>query len=182
MRATVLTFVFLVLATAAHAQTQDSRGSISAIGGFAKTLDDEGSLGRGWLAGAAIDRVIFGSTRAELSFEVATHDRNTGFFLSNGKTWIGGVSIVHRFASGAAQPYLLGGLTLGHHSGTNTFSGQAVPLSSTTGGFRVGAGVAFRAGERLEISPEFRLNGFSIDNDSDPATLPSFGVRVGWRM
>jgi hypothetical protein len=182
MRASLLTFVFIVLATAAQAQTPESRGTVSAIGGFAKTLDDEGSLGRGWLAGAAIDRVIFGSTRGELSFEVATHDRGTGFFLSEGTTYIGGLSIVHRFASGAAQPYILGGLTLGHHSGTNVFNGQAVPLNSTDGGFRVGAGIAFRAGQRLEIIPEFRLNTFSIDNDSNPATLPSFGVRVGWRM
>ena len=181
MRAILLVLI-LVTPAAAQAQTQESRGTISAIGGFAKTLDDEGSLGRGWLVGAAIDRVIFGSTRGELSFEVATHDRDTGFFLSNGTTYIGGVSLVHRFASGAAQPYLLGGVTLGHHSGTNTFNGDAVPVSSTNGGFRLGAGIAFRAGQRLEISPEFRINGFFIDDDSDPATLPSFGVRVGWRM
>ena len=181
MRAVLFGFVFIAMAGAAHAQPTESRGTISAIGGFGKTLDDEGSLGRGWLLGVAVDRTIFGTTRAELSFEALSHDRNSGFFQSNGTTWIGGLSLVHRFGSGQAQPYLLGGLTLGHHSGTNVFSGQAVPLSSTTGGFRVGAGVAFRAGPRLEISPEFRFNTFAIDDDSDPAMLPSFGVRVGWR-
>ena len=181
MRALLLV-ILLITPAIAQAQTHESLTTISGIGGFAKTLDDEGSLGRGWLAGASLERVIFGSTRAELSFEVMTHDRDTGFFLSNGKTWVGGVSLVHRFASGQAQPYLLGGFALGHHSGTNIFNGDAVPVSSTNGGFRIGAGVAFRAGSRLEISPEFRFNGFFIDDDSDPATLPSFGVRVGWRM
>jgi hypothetical protein len=75
---------------------------------------------------------------------------------------------------------LPGGLTLGHHSGTNTFSGERVPLSVTNGGFRGAFGVAFRAGQRMEISPELRLNGFFVDNDSDPVSMPSFGIRVGW--
>src|SRR5215510_6261059 len=123
MRTTV---VILMLACGtgtarAQAQVPESRGSLSVIGGFGKTLDDEGSLGRGWLAGGAIDHVVWGRTRAEASLEVVTHDRSSGFFQSHGHTIIFGVSLVHRFGSGGAQPYLFYGLTGGHHSGTDIF-------------------------------------------------------------
>ena len=36
--------------------------------------------------------------------------------------------------------------------------------------------------ERLEVSPEFRMNGFFVDSDSSPWMVPSFGVRVGYRF
>ena len=178
----VWSLALLLVSTTTLAQGQESRGSVSAIGGVAKTLDDEGSLGRGWLIGGAFDHIVFGKTRAEVSLELLTHDRDSGYFLSNGQTIIGGLSLLRRFGSGGAQPYLFGGLTLGHHSGTNHFDGSPVKLSNTDAGLRFGFGVAIRAGQRLEISPEIRMNGFFVDNDSDPITLPSFGVRVGWWM
>jgi hypothetical protein len=166
----------------ARAQTVDSRSTVSAIGGFGTTYDDEGGLGRGWLAGGAIDRVVFGRTRAEVSLEVLTHDRDSGYFQSSGRTIVAGLSLVRRFGRGSGQPYLFAGLTGGHHSGTNVFSGSPAPRSSADAGLRFGAGVAIRAGPRYEIGPEFRVNGFFIDNDADPATLLSFGIRVGWRL
>lgn len=181
VRAIVWSLGLLLVSTTAFAQPRESRGSVSAIGGVAKTLDDEGSLGRGWLLGGAIDRVVFGKTRVELSLDVLTHDRDAGYFRSNGRTIVGGLSLLRRFGSGSAQPYLFGGVTVGHHSGTNEFNGSPVRLSNSDTGLRFGLGVAIRAGRRFEVSPELRMNGFFIDNDSDPATLPSFGIRVGWR-
>lgn len=176
----------LMLAAATPLYAQESRGSISGIGGFGKTWDDEGSLGGGWLAGGAVDRVIFGNkgggARIEFSAEVLSHDRSEGYFLSDGETLVGAVSLVQRFGTGGTQPYVAGGLTVGHHSGTNTFDGERFPLSSTNAGFRGAFGIAFRVGQRMEISPELRLNGFFVDNDSDPVSILSFGVRVGWRM
>jgi hypothetical protein len=182
MRISVFTVIIVLSGVVAQAQSLESKGSASAIVGFGKTWDDEGSLGRGWLAGAAVDRVLFGTTRAELSIEILTHDRGSGFFLSNGQTTIGGVSLVHRFGRRTAQPYVFGGLTAGHHSGTNIFSGSPVNLSNTSVGLRTGFGVAVRAGARLEISPEIRLHQFFIDDDSDPALLMSFGIRFGVRL
>ena len=176
-----LMFAFIVaLAATSPLQAQESRGSVNAVGGFGKTWDDEGSLGRGWLVGGAVDRVIFGRTRLEGSVEVLTHDRNAGYFLSEGQTVVGGLSLVRRFGSGGAQPYLAGGLTLGHHSGTNSFVDERFPISSTDAGFRGAFGIAFRAGRRMEISPEIRLIGFFVENDSDPVSVISFGIRVGW--
>lgn len=166
--------------TAARAPAPAPKNSLSVVGGVGKTYDDEGSLGRGLLLGAAYDRVLFGTTRADFSVELLTHDRDSGAFQSIGRTVIGGVSLLHRFGRGSVQPYAFGGLTAGHHVGTNTFATDRFPLSSTRTGTRFGFGIAFR-GQHLEVSPELRMNGFFTGNDSDPWMMPSFGMRIGWR-
>lgn len=179
MRAQVIALTVCLVASPLYAQSISSRGSASAVGGVATTYDDESRLGRGWLAGGALDHVVFGTTRAEVSVEVVTHDRASGYLQSSGQTVIGGVSVVQRFGKGSTQPYVLGGLTVAHHSATNTFAGDARKVSQTTAGMRFGAGVAFRAGDRLELGPELRINSFF--GGSDLWLLPSVGMRVGWR-
>ena len=180
----VIMLVALSIAVAgrASAQVEESKSTVTIVTGAGKTFDDEGSLGDGWLVGGSIDRLIFGSTRAELTLERLTHSRDVTYFASSGSTITAGASLVHRFGRRAAQPYLFAGLTVGHHSGTNRFRDQAVSLSSTDMGLRFWTGVAIRVGRRLELSPELRMNGFFIDNDADPAMLPSFGVRLGLRL
>lgn len=182
MRTSLFSLLLVLTASTVQAQVRDSQGTFSGIVGGGQIWDDEGSLGRGLLAGAAIDRTLFGTTRAELSLEVLTHDRNAGYFQANGQTVIGGVSIVHRFGRGAAQPYLFGGLTAGRHSGWVQFEDRRSDVANTDMGMRFGFGLAFRAGARYEITPEVRVNGFFIDNDSDPATMASFGIRFGMRL
>jgi hypothetical protein len=182
MRIALLTLLVTCLAGAAHAQSPESRSSVSVIAGGGQTFDDESSLGRGWLIGAALDRVIAGSTRAEVTVELVTHDRSEGFFLAEGHTVIAGLSLVQRFGRGRIQPYALAGATAGHHSGTNTFGGFRSHVSSNDLGWRAGIGIVFRAGSRYEISPELRMNGFFVDDDSNPTLLPSAGVRFAIRM
>lgn len=181
MRIVVFTVVGL-LSMCATARAQESRAAVSVVTGGGTTYDDEGSLGSGWLAGAAIERVIFGTTRLQGSLEYLSHHRDIEYFGSSGGTTVVGVSLVHRFGRQRAQPYVLAGVTLGHHSGTNRYGDQSIKITSTDGGFRFGAGVAVQAGKRFEIAPEFRFDGFQIDNDSAPAMLPSFAVRVAVRL
>jgi opacity protein-like surface antigen len=176
------TAVFLATAATAEAQPGESRTSVTGITGIAKTFDDEGSIGRGWSIGGSVERVLFGTTRAELSLELVTHDRDTGHFAAEGTTTIVGASLVHRFGRRSVQPYVLGGVTLGHHSGKSSFDDLRFTASSTDLGLRYGGGVAVLVNERLEVSPEFRMNGFFVDNDSSPWMVPSFGVRVGYRF
>lgn len=182
MRTAVFAVLLAMTAASAHAQPRESRSSINVIAGAGKTFDDEGSLGRGWLVGGAVDRVLFGTTRAEFTLELLTHERDAGYFRANGRTVIAGASLVHRYGRRQAQPYLFGGITAGHHSGTAEFSNTRLSRSNSDIGLRFGVGIAIRAGTRFEISPELRMNGFFIDNDSDPAMLPSFGVRFGVRL
>jgi outer membrane protein with beta-barrel domain len=183
MRVAILcTAVFLATAGAAAAQPGESRTSVTAITGVAKTYDDEGSLGRGWFVGGSVDRVLFGTTRLEGSLELVTHSRDTGHFAAEGDTTIVGLSLVHRFGRQTVQPYVLGGVTIGHHSGKSSFDDLRFTASSTDLGLRFGAGVAVVVNTRFEVSPEFRMNGFFIDNDSNPWMVPSFGVRVGYRF
>jgi|SRR5215831_15352992 len=161
----------------------ESNSSFSAIGGTGKTYDDEGSLGKGMLIGAAYDHVLVGTTRLEGSIELATHDRESGVFQSTGRTVTGGLSLVQRFGRGQAQPYVFGGVTVAHHTGTNVSPADTLAVSSTNAGTRFGFGIAFHdCTGRLEISPELRMNGFSSNKGSDPWMLPSFGLRVGWRL
>jgi opacity protein-like surface antigen len=80
------------------------------------------------------------------------------------------------------QPYVLGGVTIGHHSGKSSFDDLRFTASSTDFGLRFGGGVAVLVNQRLEVSPEFRMNGFFIDNDSNPWMIPSFGIRLGYRF
>jgi opacity protein-like surface antigen len=174
--------VSLATAGTAAAQPGESRTSVTAIAGVAKTYEDEGSIGRGWLIGGAVDRVLFGTTRAELSLELVTHNRDTGHFAAEGKTTIAAVSLVHRFGRRTAEPYVLGGVTVGHHTGHSRFDALRFTASSTDLGLRFGAGVTIVVNERFELSPEFRMNGFYIDNDSSPWMVPSFGMRVGYRF
>ena len=174
--------VLCMLTTAASAASPPPapRGSLSVIGGTGTTYDDESSLGRGMLLGAAYDRLLFGTTYADVSLELLTHDRTAGYFQSIGRTVIGGVSLLHRFGRGDVQPYVFGGLTAGSHTGTNTLAMDPFTVSSTRAGSRIGFGLTFR-GQHVEISPELRMNSFFTKDDSDPWMAPSFGVRVGWR-
>lgn len=182
MRPLLAAVTVVLLASPVCAQPRESRVSFSSIGGVGKTYDDEGSLGKGLLIGCAIDRVVIGTTRLEGSIELLTHDRESGFFESTGQSVIAGLSVVHRFGRGSGQPYVFGGMTLGHHAGTNTFSADHFPVSSTNAGTRFGFGIALRAGAKVEISPELRMNSFFTSRDSDPWMVPSFGMRVGWRL
>ena len=127
MRSILFAVALGVITTPLYAQSHEPRQAISVIGGTGATYDDEGSLGRGGLAGGAFERVLFGNVRVQLSLELLTHDRATGFFQSSGQTVTGGVSLVQRFGRGGAQPYAFGGLTAGRHSGTSVFDTQRFP-------------------------------------------------------
>ena len=181
MRTTFLFLFVMFTATAVYAQTA-SKSSVSAVFGGSQTWDDEGSLGRGWLAGAAVDRALIGGLRAQLSVDVLTHDRSEGYLQAEGGTVIAGASLLQRFGHARARPYVFGGATSGHHSGSRTFVDVRSEDSSTDFGWRAGAGVAIGTGSKYEISPELRVNGFFTDSDSHPATLLSIGVRVAMRL
>jgi len=181
LRTTVLSLFLTFTATAVYAQTE-SKSSVSAVVGGGQTWDDEGSLGRGWLAGGAIDRALIGGLRAELSVELLTHERSEGYLQADGRTVIAGASLQQRFGRARARPYVFGGATSGHHSGSRTFVDVRSEDSSTDFGWRAGAGVAIGAGSKYEISPELRMNGFFTDSDSHPATLLSIAVRLSIRL
>src|SRR5262245_16541972 len=112
-----------LLLTAGPAIAQSSSDySSTAAGGISigKTYDDEGQIGSGPLFGARIDRRLFGNTFLEASFDNLGHDRSDRF-VANGHTTLISASLIQRFGSTAAQPYVLGGMALAHHTGTAGF-------------------------------------------------------------
>jgi hypothetical protein len=183
VRTLVLVIASLVtLAGAVFAQTPETRGSAAAIVGGGRTWDDESRIGSGLAAGGRVDWRLFGNTRAEAAFDFLRHER-TGVFESKGHTLLTSASLVQRFGSGSAQPYLLGGLTVASHSGTNRFGdGPTIPHSSLDFGYHFGGGLAVRVGQRFEIGPEARFYIVQASSDSDPAWANWVGVRFGARF
>lgn len=150
--------------------------------GFGQTWDDEGSIGTGALAGGYADWRLGGHTDLELSVDFLRHKRAGGHFQAEGHTTFLGASVVRRFGGRAASGYVLGGVTLGAHSGTAGFP-EVNLITDTTGthrGFLFGGGMAFRAGPRIEIGPVVRIVLLSVDNDSAPASAAMAGFRVGF--
>jgi hypothetical protein len=182
VRALFLLIASLVtLAGAVSAQTPETRGSAAAIVGGGRTWDDESQIGSGLAAGGRVDWRLFGNTRAEGAFDFLRHER-TGVFESKGHTLLTSASLVQRFGSGSAQPYLLGGLTAASHSGTNRFGDRATVHSSMDFGYHFGGGLAVRLGQRFEIGPEARFYIIQASSDSDPAWANWVGVRFGARF
>jgi hypothetical protein len=152
--------------------------------GGGQTWDDEGSIGRGWLAGAYADRRISRNVDLELSADVLWHDRFTGpsSFQAEGRTAYLSAALIRRFGPPRSNVFLLGGGTIAIHRGTAGFADEPVQADTdgTHPGYVFGGGFSFRAARNIEIAPIVRFTVLSIDVDSDPATSYMLGVRVGF--
>lgn len=183
MRIVAWSLVVLVgLSADARAQSPESRGTVGGIVGVGRTWDDEGGLGTGRAFGGRIDWRIFGNTSLEASVDSLSHDRSGGFFEAEGRTTLLGASLVQRFGGSATQPYVLGGVHLASHSGSTTFDDMRTERDSSDVGYHFGGGIAFRAGQRLELGPEVRFFLIQPENDSDPAMAYWIGARIGIRF
>jgi hypothetical protein len=169
-----------VTGSTASAQSEIHRGAAGGTVGVGKTWDDEGGLGRGLSGGGRVSWRLFGNTAIEGALDALSHDRNTGFFQAEGRSTALSVSLLHRFGSGRAQPYVLEGLSLIRHSGTSRIDDLVFNRKSTDPAFHFGVGLAVRVGERLEVGPEGRFYVIRADNGSDPAWANWVGVRVGF--
>ena len=183
MRGLVLSFLaVLAIAPPAFAQGDEMRGAVAGVFSAGNTWDDEGSIGRGIAAGGRVEWRLFGGTSVEGSIDALTHDRSAGFFQAEGDSTLFAVSLLHRFARGGVQPYVLGGIGLVRHSGTTQFDDLVTTRESTDSEFHFGAGLAMRVGERFEIGPEARFYVIRADHGSDPAWANWIGVRAGVRF
>lgn len=181
MRRALLLLAVLIVPSSAFAQTQEARGSVAGIVGAGKTWDDESDIGSGAVAGARVDWRLFGGTRVEFAFDWLDHDR-TGVFASTGRTSLFSGSLLQRFGTRSAQPYVLGGLTIAQHSGTTTFEDLARSTTTTDAGFHFGGGLAVRVGERFEVGPEARFYIISASDSASPAWANWIGARFGVRF
>ncbi|MEO7274594.1 MAG: hypothetical protein ABIX28_04120 [Vicinamibacterales bacterium] len=157
--------------------------SAAAVAGAGRTWDDEGVIGDGAIAGGRVARRIAGGTFIEASLDVLHHER-ADRFSAEGNTLFVSAAIVQRFGRGRAQPYGLGGVTLGRHRGTYGFlpDNKLSLAESTDTGFVYGGGLAVRAAGRFEVGPEIRFFTLRADTDSSPAIGYWVGARVGVRF
>ena len=180
----IAAFALLLTAGPAFAQgSSDFSSTASGVISIGKTYDDEGQIGSGPLFGARIDRRLFGNTFVEASLDNLGHGRSDRF-EGNGHTTLVAASLIQRFGQTPAQPYVLGGVALAHHTGTAGFPelGIVSQTSSTDPGFLFGGGIAIPIARRLEIGPEGRFYALRADEGSSPAFAYWFGVRVGVRF
>lgn len=180
--------ILIVLLTSgrpASAQSVGERPSwtFGFTGGGGKTWDDEGSIGRGWLAGGYLDRRITDSIGLELSGDLLRHERNTGpvSFQAEGYTTYLSAALTFRFGPSAANAFLLGGGTVGIHRGKAGLGDQPLrDADSTNPGFIFGGGVSFQAGDHVEIAPLIRMTLMQVDDDFDPFSSIVAGIRIGF--
>jgi len=184
MRLQVLTLgLLLAVPTVAPAQVaDDSRWTFGGTAGVGRTWDDEGSIGSGWLAGGYVERRLSKNVGVEVAADVLAN-RRTDAFEANGHTTYLSAELIRRFGSREANFFLMGGGALALHTGTTGFSDGSFrsERSSTSPGFMFGAGLSFRTPNNLEIAPIARMTIMSIENDSEPWSSISGGIRIGFR-
>ena len=165
-------------------EIERSRWTFGATAGGGRTWDDEGSIGSGWLAGGYADRRISAYADVEIAIDVLRHRRNTGpfGFQAEGHTTYLSAAVVRRFGTPSANFFLLGGGTIGIHSGTAGLGDSPSPPNETDSrnvGVIFGGGASFRASGNIEIAPLVRMTLMRASDDSDPFSSIMVGVRVG---
>jgi opacity protein-like surface antigen len=181
-KAVLAALLVVGFAATGAAQTDRPKGRAAVVMGSGQTWDDEGSIGKGLNVGGRVDWRVLGNTSVEGAVELLSHERSGGFYEAEGTSVLLSASLVHRFGDWRAQPYVLEGLTLLHHSGETRFDNLRFEDSSTNPGFHFGGGLAVRVTDRFEIGPEVRFYMLRIDSDSEPAWASWFGVRAGLRF
>lgn len=180
----VLLLVLTVLPGAASAQTAATAAapwSVSAIGGFGRTWDDESQIGLGLLVGGRIDAALTRRLRVEGTVDWLRHDRDEGVFRSEGRTTLLGGALRFQFGGEETYGYVLGGPLVAFHSGRTTFESVGRDVSSTDGGLSFGGGFAAPIGRRAELGPEARLVMLWADDGSAPAYAIYGGIRIAFR-
>jgi hypothetical protein len=177
----LFTLFLLTLASNAFAQPADPRWTFGATGGFARTWDDEGSIGGGWLAGGYVDRKLSKNLDVEFAADLVTNKR-TDTFETDGKTTYVSTHLIRRFGSRRTNCFLMGGGTVAIYNGTTGFSDGSFQSdrSSTIFGWMFGGGLSFRTANDLEIGPIVRMTLMNIEFDSDPWSAFTVGVRIGF--
>lgn len=178
----VIFAIALGLAENVAAQASESRWTFGATGGFGRTWDDEGGIGNGWLIGGYVDRRLSQNVDLEVAADLLTN-RRTDAFEADGHTTYLSAQIIRRFGSREANFFLMGGGALAIYRGTTGFSDGSFRMehSSTNPGFMFGAGMSFHVANNLEIAPIVRMTLMQIDDDSDPWSTITAGVRIGFR-
>jgi Outer membrane protein beta-barrel domain len=178
----VIFAITLGLAENAAAQASESRWTFGATGGFGRTWDDEGGIGSGWLIGGYVDRRLSQNVDVEVAGDLLKN-RRTDAFEADGHTTYLSAQIIRRFGSRDANFFLMGGGALAIYRGTTGFSDGSFHMehSSTNAGFIFGGGMSFHTASNLEIAPIVRMTLMYIEDDSDPWSTITAGIRIGFR-
>ena len=174
--------LFLTLAPSAAAQAPTAPSwTFGATAGFARTWDDEGSIGNGWLLGGYADRRLSRNVDLELAADVVRNERADSF-VTDGTTTYLSAQVIRRFGPRRSNCFIMAGPALALYKGETGFSDGSFKTerSSVNPGLIFGGGLSFRTGNDIEIAPIIRITLMRIDTDSDPWSAFTYGLRVGF--
>ena len=159
----------------------DPRWTFGATAGVGRTWDDEGSIGSGWLIGGYVDRRLTQRLDLELATDLLKNHRDDRFQADGHTTYLS-LQLIPRFGSRAHNGFVMGGPAVAFYEGTTGFDDGSFrnEHSSTNWGWMFGGGFSFRTRSSLEIAPIVRMTLMNIENDSDPWSSITGGVRVGF--
>jgi hypothetical protein len=177
----VLVLVALALPASAQTTSPESAWTFGGTLGYGRTWDDEGSIGSGWLLGGYADRRLWTKTDLELAVDILSHKRSDTF-VADGTTTHVSAGLSRRFGNRSASGFVVGGGTVAFHDGTTGFSDGSFRTEhqSVNPGWFAGGGFAVRTGTNVEIGPVVRITMMQIDNDSDPWSTITAGLRIGF--
>jgi hypothetical protein len=172
----------IVDCNSARAQSAEYKGEVFAKVGYGSLGDDEGSRGRGVVAGGGVGYRL--TPHWGLEFEASRNSgrRETSSFEMDGYALLVGGGVNYRFLPDRKfQPYLRLGLNYGHYDGK--FVSKAIippsgfptiPESVRSGkqnflGPDFGLGFKIFTSERISIRPEFRFAALQGVHNYDPA-------------
>ncbi len=157
-------------AVLARAGDREISGSV----GFASTGHDEGSVGKGVAGGFAVG--WHGDRRLGVEFDYG-YSQNKRDDLFSGRTHTALGNVLVHFGKSRAQPYLLGGGGLLHHTnlGGRVFGFRNESRASLAGA--VGFGVKAFINDHWFVRPEVRV---TLTSSFDSVARASVGIGYRW--
>lgn len=133
------------------------------------------------MIGGYVDRKLSTNVDLELAIDLLSNKR-TDAFEADGKTTYLSAQLLRRFGGRQSNAFVMGGGALAIHDGVTQFSDGSFRTehNSTNPGFIFGGGMSFRARNDLEIAPAVRMTLMFIDDDSEPWSSITVGVRLGF--
>jgi hypothetical protein len=206
MRYRVLTAVLLTVSVRAEAQPSgipDNRPIVLTGAGVVSMWDDETFLGRGPAIAAGIAQPIGKDLQVEGEFTWASHHRDAGYLVADGRLLSGAGRLVYLFRSPEARgrPFVGAGAAVVRSDGhflTRNFGpprlgaptgslAERAGWSLVRGALEVSTGVAIAASSKLTIRPEVRSTWTAAGKPGalvlqSPIWMFRFAVGVGWRI
>jgi hypothetical protein len=185
---TVASFTLALLAQAPPPATNPAPTPVSLTlsVGRGKTYDDEGAIGTGTSVGAGIEWRFRPKWSVGGEVERLGHHRDVGLLEWSGRTVFASANVLYRFAARGITPYVGGGFGGVFHEGETISRFMPVPITtprSSSSTMEYGTvGLEIPIGDRVAVSPDFRITFCQAPDDAAPFGALRFAVKGSYRF